>query len=146
MSSVDIREVLKLQERNMSLRQIANRLGLHHTTVSRWLQRAKELGLDFQTVSKIQDKQLHSLFCKVKRSERKKLSIRLMSKLYVTPSIKEEQKFLIPTCSTLSKRRLLICRRSNARGFITESSNTGTRITEIKDASWLRNGSRENIC
>lgn len=43
MSSVDIREVLKLQERNMSLRQIANRLGLHHTTVSRWLQRAKEL-------------------------------------------------------------------------------------------------------
>lgn len=66
MSSVDIREVLKLQERNMSLRQIANRLGLHHTTVSRWLQRAKELGLDFQTVSKIQDKQLHSLFCKVK--------------------------------------------------------------------------------
>lgn len=66
MSSVDIREVLKLQERNMSLRQIANRLGLHHTTVSRWLQRAKELGLDFQTVSEIQDKQLHSLFCKVK--------------------------------------------------------------------------------
>ena len=65
MSSVDIREVLKLQERNMSLRQIANRLGLHHTTVSRWLQRAKELGLDFQTVSEIQDKQLHSLFCKV---------------------------------------------------------------------------------
>ena len=63
MSSVDIREVLKLQERNMSLRQIANRLGLHHTTVSRWLQRAKELGLDFQTVSEIQDKQLHSLFC-----------------------------------------------------------------------------------
>ena len=51
MSSVDIREVLKLQERNMSLRQIANRLGLHHTTVSRWLQRAKELGLDFQTAS-----------------------------------------------------------------------------------------------
>lgn len=33
MSSVDIREVLKLQERKMSLRQIATRLGLHHTTV-----------------------------------------------------------------------------------------------------------------
>ena len=35
MSSVDIREVLKLQERKMSLRQIANQPGLHHTTVSR---------------------------------------------------------------------------------------------------------------
>lgn len=66
MSSVDIREVLKLQERKMSLRQIANRLGLHHTTVCRWVQRAKELGLDYQTVSKVQDQQLHSLFYKVK--------------------------------------------------------------------------------
>ncbi|MEY8409557.1 helix-turn-helix domain-containing protein [Parasutterella excrementihominis] len=66
MSSVDIREVLKLQERKMSLRQIANRLGLHHTTVCCWVQRAKELGLDYQTVSKVQDQQLHSLFCKVK--------------------------------------------------------------------------------
>ena len=66
MSSVDIREVLKLQERKMSLRQIANRLGLHHTTVCRWVQRAKELGLDYQTVSKVEDQQLHSLFCKVK--------------------------------------------------------------------------------
>lgn len=145
MSSVDIREVLKLQERNMSLRQIANRLGLHHTTVSRWLQRAKELGLDFQTVSKIQDKQLHSLFCKVKGP--KEEAFYPVDVEAICDAIDQGRaKFLIPTCSTLSKRRLLICRRSNARGFITESSNTGTRITEIKDASWLRNGSRENIC
>ena len=38
MSSVDIREVLKLQGRKKSLRQIANRLGLHHTTICRWVQ------------------------------------------------------------------------------------------------------------
>lgn len=66
MSSVDIREVLKLKERKMSLRQIATRLGLHHSTVCRWLRRAKELGLDYQAVSKVQDQQLHTLFCKVK--------------------------------------------------------------------------------
>lgn len=66
MSSVDIREVLKLQERKMSLRQIANRLGLYHPTVCRWIGRPKELGLDFQTVSRVQNQQLYTLFCKVK--------------------------------------------------------------------------------
>ena len=142
MSSVDIREVLKLQERNMSLRQIANRLGLHHTTGYNGPKNLDSISKRFQ---RFRTNSFIVYFAKSK-VRKKKLSIRLMSKLYVTPSIKEEQKFLIPTCSTLSKRRLLICRRSNARGFITESSNTGTRITEIKDASWLRNGSRENIC
>lgn len=66
MSCADIREVLKLQERKISLRQIANRLRLHHSTVCRWLHRAKELGLDYQSVSTIQDRQLRALFCKVK--------------------------------------------------------------------------------
>ena len=129
MSSVDIREVLKLQERKMSLSYNGPK---NLDSISKRFQR-------FRTNSFI-------VYFAKSKVRKKKLSIRLMSKLYVTPSIKEEQKFLIPTCSTLSKRRLLICRRSNARGFITESSNTGTRITEIKDASWLRNGSRENIC
>ena len=138
MSSVDIREVLKLQERNMSLDSTIRRCLVGYNgpknldSISKRFQR-------FRTNSFI-------VYFAKSKVRKKKLSIRLMSKLYVTPSIKEEQKFLIPTCSTLSKRRLLICRRSNARGFITESSNTGTRITEIKDASWLRNGSRENIC
>ena len=145
MSSVDIREVLKLQERNMSLRQIANRLGLHHTTVSRWLQRAKELGLDFQTVSKIQDKQLHSLFCKVKGP--KEEAFYPVDVEAICDAIDQGRaKILDSYMQYLEQAKTSDLPPLNARGFITESSNTGTRITEIKDASWLRNGSRENIC
>lgn len=62
MSASDIRKVLKLRESNLSLRQIAGRLNLHYSTISRWVQRAQEQKLNSEEASKLRNAELEHLF------------------------------------------------------------------------------------
>lgn len=66
MSVQDIPKALELNKAKFSIRQIAIHLRVDHSTISRWLKKAKKLDLSTKKSSELTDEELHALMSKKK--------------------------------------------------------------------------------